>query len=115
MELKLRVRGSVLSAVLMGLATFVLAGGLAFAGSHSSAASKRGEPLFRHDCAGCHNKQPGDTTPFGPPNLHGIFQRKALTPAQARNIIRHGRAAMPSFGSLSNSQINDLLAYLKTQ
>lgn len=99
----------------MGATSFVLAGGLAFGADHPTAAAKNGRALFQQSCAGCHNKQPGDTTPFGPPNLHGIFQKKVLTPTQARKIIRHGKGGMPSFGSLRDSQIDSLLAYLKTQ
>lgn len=62
------------SAILAGAAYFVLAVGSAFASGHTHAASvKPGDALFHEKCVGCHNKQPGDTSPFGPPNLHGIF------------------------------------------
>jgi mono/diheme cytochrome c family protein len=83
--------------------------------------AKRGATLFQQNCASCHNKQPGDTTPFGPPNLHGIFSSKPLvnppiTPAQASQTIHDGKAPMPAFGSmLTEAQIGDLIAYLKTQ
>lgn len=86
-----------------------------------SARAKQGEVLFQQHCITCHNKQPGDTTPFGPPNLHGIFSKKPLvktpvTPQQATQIIKNGLAPMPPFaGVLTNSQIQALIAYLKTQ
>lgn len=115
MEKKLKMPGKTTLAVFLGGAYFVLAGGLAFAGSHPNAAVRQGKALFQQKCAGCHNKQPGDTNPFGPPNLHGIFQHKVLTPAEAHHIIRHGKGSMPPFESLSDSQIDHLLAYLKTQ
>lgn len=104
------------SVILVGAAYFLMAGGVAFGGGHPTAAIvKRGNVLFQQKCVGCHNKQPGDTGPFGPPNLHGIFRQKLLTPEQACNIIRHGRGSMPAFGTLSDSQIESLLAYLKEQ
>ncbi|HEV2465396.1 MAG TPA: cytochrome c [Acidobacteriaceae bacterium] len=102
-------------AVVVGVSYLVLAGGLAFAGCHPDVTVKSGKALFQRDCAGCHNKQPGDTSPFGPPNLHGVFEHKVLTPEEVRNIIRHGKGSMPPFGSLSDTQLDHLLAYLKAQ
>ena len=104
-----------ISVVFAAAAYFLLSGGLAFAGSHPDADVQQGKALFQQKCAGCHNKQPGDTNPFGPPNLHGIFQHKVLTPVQARHTIRYGEGSMPPFRSLSDSQLDHLLAYLKTQ
>jgi mono/diheme cytochrome c family protein len=86
-----------------------------------NAKAKRGATVFQQNCVSCHNKQPGDTTPFGPPNLHGIFSSKPLvtppvTPAQATDIIKKGKAPMPAFaGILTDAQISDLIAYLKAQ
>jgi mono/diheme cytochrome c family protein len=86
-----------------------------------NAKAKRGAQVFQQNCASCHNKQPGDTTPFGPPNLHGIFGSKPMvnppiTPAQATETIKKGLAPMPAFGSiLTDAQISDLIAYLKAQ
>jgi mono/diheme cytochrome c family protein len=83
--------------------------------------AKRGAAIFQQNCVSCHNKQPDDTTPFGPPNLHGIFSSKpmvspAITPAQATATIKNGFAPMPAFGSvLTDAQISDLIAYLKAQ
>ncbi|MGA8531887.1 MAG: cytochrome c [Acidobacteriaceae bacterium] len=77
---------------------------------------KKGAALFQKNCILCHNKQRGDATPFGPPNLHGVLQKKLITSAQARAIIRTGRGQMPPFSSrLTESQIQDLIAFLKTQ
>ncbi len=86
-----------------------------------NAKAKRGSAIFQQNCVSCHNKQPGDTTPFGPPNLHGIFSSKSMvnppvTPAKATDIIKKGIAPMPAFGSiLTDAQISDLIAYLKAQ
>ncbi len=86
-----------------------------------NAKAKRGAAIFQQNCVSCHNKQPNDSTPFGPPNLHGIFSSKPMvtppvTPAQATDVIKNGKAPMPAFGStLTEAQINDLIAYLKAQ
>lgn len=86
-----------------------------------TAKAKRGAVIFQQNCVSCHNKQPDDATPFGPPNLHGMFSGKplvhpALTPAQAEAFIKKGAAPMPAFGGiLTEAQIGDLIAYLKAQ
>jgi mono/diheme cytochrome c family protein len=86
-----------------------------------NAKAKRGQAIFQQNCVSCHNKQPDDSTPFGPPNLHGIFSSKSkvtppVTPAQATQTIKNGKAPMPAFGSiLTEAQIGDLIAYLKAQ
>lgn len=86
-----------------------------------NAKARRGAAIFQQNCVSCHNKQADDSTPFGPPNLHGMFGSKpqlhpALTPQQAANFIKKGAAPMPAFaGILSEAQINDLIAYLKVQ
>jgi mono/diheme cytochrome c family protein len=105
--------------VLMALAALLLplcAARAADKPQASSPRAKKGDALFRQNCALCHNKQPGDTTPFGPPNLHGVLRNKTITPAQAVSIIKAGKGQMPPFESrLTESEIQDLLAYLKTQ
>jgi mono/diheme cytochrome c family protein len=86
-----------------------------------NAKAKRGAAIFQQNCVSCHNKQANDSTPFGPPNLHGIFSSKPMvtppiTPAQATETIKNGKAPMPAFGSILNeTQISDLIAYLKAQ
>jgi mono/diheme cytochrome c family protein len=86
-----------------------------------TAKAKRGAVIFQQNCVSCHNKQPDDATPFGPPNLHGLFSSKpfvhpALTPAQAEAFIKKGAAPMPAFGGiLTEAQLADLIAYLKAQ
>ncbi len=79
--------------------------------------AKQGQAIFRQRCAACHNKQPGDTSPFGPPNLNGIFRGTSpLTAKEAARIIEDGKPPMPAFGSvLSRSDIDDLIAYLKSR
>ncbi len=82
----------------------------------ASAKVKHGEAVFKAQCIGCHSKEAGDTTPFGPPNLHGVVGRNpGITPAEATATIKQGKGIMPSFeGKLNGSDINDVVAYLKT-
>jgi mono/diheme cytochrome c family protein len=117
--------------VMWGICTLVAAGAIMatnLIGSADTATppamnakAKRGAAVFQQNCVSCHNKQPGDSTPFGPPNLHGIFSSKPLvtppiTPAQATDVIKKGKAPMPAFGGmLTDAQISDLIAYLKAQ
>jgi len=84
----------------------------------ASAKAKQGETVFKAQCIGCHNKQPGDSTPFGPPNLHGIIGNTPpqVTPQDAATTIKNGKGVMPPFaGKLTTQDINNLVAYLKTQ
>jgi mono/diheme cytochrome c family protein len=80
--------------------------------------AKQGETIFKAQCIGCHNKQPGDTAPFGPPNLHGIIGSTApqITPQVAAATIKTGKGIMPPFeGKLTAQDISSVVAYLKTQ
>jgi mono/diheme cytochrome c family protein len=78
---------------------------------------QEGEKTFHQYCASCHNKAVGDTAPFGPPNLHGIFRGKsAITTAEATTIIEKGKNSMPGWGNaLTKSQVSSVIAYLRTQ
>ena len=81
-----------------------------------SPAAKRGDALFHQRCAVCHNKQPQDTTPFGPPNLYQVFRKKIITVDQATEIVHKGKGPMPAFGaSITNTQIRDVVAYLSAR
>lgn len=84
-----------------------------------SASAKEGKAIFEKHCIVCHNKKPGNTSPFGPPNLHGIFRASSplkINPSQATVIVTHGKGNMPAFGKvLTSSQIKCVIAYLKTQ
>jgi mono/diheme cytochrome c family protein len=85
---------------------------------HKAGNAKEGAVLFQKYCVSCHNKEAGDTMPFGPPNLHGIFAKKppTITPREAEDIIAHGKGVMPGFSNqLEPASIENLLAYLKTQ
>jgi mono/diheme cytochrome c family protein len=79
--------------------------------------SKHGEQIFQTRCLVCHNKKPGDNSPFGPPNLYSVFKGKAaITTAQAETIITDGKSPMPPFGTvLSKDDIASVVGYLKSQ
>jgi mono/diheme cytochrome c family protein len=77
--------------------------------------AKHGDQIFQTKCLICHNKQPGDNSPFGPPNLFDAFKSRTITTAQAEDIIDHGKGQMPAFGTiLSKGDVESVIAYLKT-
>jgi mono/diheme cytochrome c family protein len=109
-----------LCALLVAAATvFASIAGVSSASAADSGGAKarQGEAIFKQKCVACHNKQPGDTSPFGPPNLSGVFRGPtAITTKQATEIIINGKTVMPPFGSvLTKTDIDDLIAYLKTK
>ena len=72
-----------------------------------------GAQVFHARCISCHDKQPGDNSPFGPPNLFSEFKRKAITHSEAEVIIVHGKGTMPPFGIvLSKGEIQSVIEYL---
>lgn len=80
----------------------------------AAGAAKKGAQIFQTKCIICHNKQPGDNSPFGPPNLFEAFKSKAITPPQAEQIITHGKGLMPSFANiLTKGDMANVIAYLK--
>lgn len=82
-----------------------------------AAGAVKGSQIFHSKCIVCHNKQPGDNSPFGPPNLYSAFKTNVVTPTQAEQIITHGKGQMmPSFANvLSQSEIQSVIAYLKAE
>src|SRR3974390_539234 len=84
----------------------------------AGATVKQGDEIFHKRCVVCHNKQPGDTTPFGPPNLYTVFRGHptTLTPTQAETIVMNGRGQMPSFKAvLTRTEIRSVIAYLRSR
>jgi mono/diheme cytochrome c family protein len=105
--------------ILPGVLLFAVARCLSASASSDTAntdAVKQGGEIFQQRCIVCHNKRPGDNTPFGPPNLYKVFgsHPPLLTPQQAETIVVHGRAQMPAFGTvLTRTEIKSVLAYLR--
>jgi mono/diheme cytochrome c family protein len=108
-------------ALLLSIPAALLAGSVGIAVAQKPPAggkAKLGETIFKAQCIGCHNKQPGDTTPFGPPNLHGIIGSAPphITSQEAAATIKAGKGIMPPFDSkLTPQDISNVVAYLKTQ
>lgn len=80
---------------------------------------ERGKDLFHTKCRFCHNAYNTETT-VGP-GLKGVLGRPRLPvsrrKASQENIImqlKHPIDRMPSFAYLSDKEIDDLLAFLKT-
>lgn len=100
---------------------------LGFAGCRSLPPSKpssewtpqeaRGATVFEAKCARCH--YPTSTRPLHGPGLQALTKLKAMpsgappTDERITEVILHGRQMMPAT-SLSDDQLNDLLAYLHT-
>ena len=116
-----RPHKSFISAVKLPAFAFALslAAAPAFAADTTTvgAGAKQGDQIFHQRCVVCHNKQPNDTTPFGPPNLYKVFRgHPALTTAQAEVIIMNGKGQMPSFKAvLTKPEIRSVIAYLRSR
>lgn len=79
----------------------------------------KGGDLFKTHCSSCHYADSKNTKDG--PGLRDLFKKKNLPysgrPATAANVRRqllHPAMAMPSFAKLSDQEIADLIAYLKT-
>ena len=86
---------------------------------HLTQQQSSGRRVFEAYCIACHEAYV-DRAKHGPPLL-GLYKKSALPsgiPAndeRVREAITMGRAKMPGFGSsLSEDQVQDLLAYLHT-
>ena len=104
--------------ILPGVMMLIVARCLTASASSDTATTdtvKQGGEIFNKRCIVCHNKQPGDNTPFGPPNLYTAFHgTPPLTAQQAETIVVHGRGQMPPFGAiLSRTEIRSVIAYLR--
>jgi mono/diheme cytochrome c family protein len=78
-----------------------------------------GRRVFDNNCARCH--EPYSSKGLHGPSLHNVYKKAYLPSGIPANddriteVIVRGRAKMPGFGnSLSDPQIDALLAYLKT-
>lgn len=80
----------------------------------SSAGVKEGERQFLQSCAGCHDAHSKER--LVGPGLKSYYKndKSSSKDDAVRNIIRQGRGSMPSFGNLSQDQMNDLIRYLRT-
>ncbi|MBV9036324.1 MAG: cytochrome c, partial [Acidobacteriaceae bacterium] len=84
---------------------------LSSTGEHPSAA------IFQQKCAACHGKDGRGIRAVGTPDFSNQALQTSLTDDTVRDAIRHGRAGgkMPAWsGQLSESQIGDLVAYIRS-
>lgn len=79
----------------------------------------RGYQVYQQDCASCHYAD--HTGDLHGPSLYALYHKKYLpsgAPADDARVsaaIMDGHGIMPGFGSqISNQQLQDLLAYLRT-
>ena len=72
-----------------------------------------GKRIFDQSCSACHDTL-GTTTKPGPELKN--YYRRLPRPADAtlHAIIQQGKGKMPAFSTLNKSQVDDLVAYLKT-
>lgn len=77
----------------------------------------RGAAVFQAKCARCH--YPTSTRPLHGPGLQALTKLKAMpsgappTDERITAVILHGRQMMPAT-TLTDDQLSDLLAYLRT-
>ncbi len=112
------MKSSVKPTLLLGLPVLLVwIGGNLFAHAQSpiqSVAARNGERIFVQSCTPCHDAHTRASR-VGP-SLKGYYSDHEPRPtdAQLRAIISQGKGKMPKFSNLSNTQTDDLIAYLKT-
>jgi mono/diheme cytochrome c family protein len=72
-----------------------------------------GKRIFNQSCAACHDTL-GATTKSGPGLKNYYRHQPRPADATVRTTIQQGRSRMPAFSTLNKSQVDDLIAYLKT-
>jgi mono/diheme cytochrome c family protein len=72
-----------------------------------------GKRIFNQSCAACHDTL-GTTTKPGPRLKNYYRQQPRPADAAVGSIIQQGKGKMPAFSILNKTQIDDLIAYLKT-
>jgi len=69
-----------------------------------------GEAIYRSQCSVCHGADRSGSPP-GFPSLVGIDKR--LSGDQLKSVVHHGKGRMPTFPNLNDSQLDQLLTFLK--
>jgi mono/diheme cytochrome c family protein len=111
-----------ISAVMLGAAAMLCVSGCrslppSMPPSQWNAQQARGAEVFRQYCARCHHAT--STAGLHGPGLQALTKLKAMpsgappTDEMLSNVILHGHGMMPAT-ALSDSQLQDLLAYLHT-
>jgi mono/diheme cytochrome c family protein len=81
--------------------------------SQHTPSTSNGQRLFTQSCSACHDTH-GTATKSGPELKNYAQHQPHPTDAQIHTIIQQGKGKMPAFTTLSKSQTDDLVAYLKT-
>ena len=76
----------------------------------SSGATSPGQQVFLQNCVGCHGADRQGNAAANIPSLVDVKQR--LTRAQALEVVTKGRAVMPSWGFLTETQREAVVGYL---
>jgi quinoprotein glucose dehydrogenase len=71
----------------------------------------QGRVLYIQNCQTCHLESMAGQPP-GIPSLIGVMDRR--TPDMVRTLVENGMAPMPGFPDMTPSDIDNLIAYLKT-
>lgn len=72
-----------------------------------------GKHIFNQSCSTCHGTV-GSTTKSGPDLKNYYRHEPRPSDIATRNVIQKGQGKMPAFDTLNQSQIDDLIAYLKS-
>jgi len=81
----------------------------------SAVAASPAADLFRQNCSGCHGVSGQGGGAAGTPNLTDPAFQKRLTDAAISSVIHNGKGAMPPWtGKLSDSQISELVTYVRS-
>lgn len=79
----------------------------------------RGRRVYDQNCLVCHEAY--SSSDRNGPSLMGLYKKKFMVSGQpvnderVRDITTMGKSKMPAYGSvLSNEQVDDLIAYMKT-
>jgi mono/diheme cytochrome c family protein len=76
-------------------------------------AAASGRRVFSQSCSACHDAL--STATRSGPGLKNYYRHQPRpTDGSVRAIIQQGKGKMPAFSTLNQSQVNDLVAYLKT-
>jgi mono/diheme cytochrome c family protein len=78
------------------------------------AQAANGKRTFNQYCAACHDTREAATTKSGPVLRDYYRHQPHPSDSAVRRIIQQGKGRMPAFSTLDSSQLNNLIAYLKT-
>ena len=74
-----------------------------------------GAAIFRQNCSVCHGANGEGNAGIGTPNFHDPAVQSSVSDQEMANIIANGKGRMPAWsGKLSNEQIADVAAYLRS-